>query len=571
MIIIDWVVLFGTIFFIVAYGVWKSRGQTSMESYLLGGKESKWITIGLSIMATQASAITFLSTTGQGYDVGMRFVQFYLGLPIAMIILSAFVLPLYYKMRVYTAYEYLEGRFNKSTRILAAVLFLMQRGLAAGITIYAPAIILSKILGWPLEVNNLLIGILVIIYTMSGGTKAVSQTQKQQMAVMMGGMVLAGIFVLLLLPEDVSASDAVYTAGQMGKMELLTFEFDLNDRYNVWTGLLASVFLFLSYFGTDQSQVQRYLSGKSLKESRMGLMFNGLLKVPMQFLILFIGVLVFVFFQFEKPPLFFNQTALDALENTEYRVAYDNLDAQYEQLFEAKQQVIRQMLDAKDAGNTAAAMQYKQEALQLTEQHTVLRDSAKAIIRAADPDLETKDTDYIFISYVMDYLPHGLIGLLLAVIFSAAMSSTAGELNALASTTVVDIYKRNFKQDGTERHYLIMSRLFTLFWGVFAILFATFATLLDNLVEAVNILGSLFYGAILGIFLCGFFLKFIKGSAVFIAGILAEIVVLGVYFGTKDTAYEIGYLWYNLIGTGLVVILALILQSIIPGKQTESA
>jgi len=571
MIIIDWIVLFGTIFFIVAYGVWKSRGQTSMESYLLGGKESKWITIGLSIMATQASAITFLSTTGQGYDVGMRFVQFYLGLPIAMIILSAFVLPLYYKMRVYTAYEYLEGRFNKSTRILAAVLFLMQRGLAAGITIYAPAIILSKILGWPLEVNNLLIGILVIIYTMSGGTKAVSQTQKQQMAVMMGGMVLAGIFVLLLLPEDVSASDAVYTAGQMGKMELLTFEFDLNDRYNVWTGLLASVFLFLSYFGTDQSQVQRYLSGKSLKESRMGLMFNGLLKVPMQFLILFIGVLVFVFFQFEKPPLFFNQTALDAIENTEYRVAYDSLDAQYEQLFEAKQQVIRQMLDAKDAGNTAAAMQYKQEALQLTEQHTVLRDSAKAIIRAADPDLETKDTDYIFISYVMDYLPHGLIGLLLAVIFSAAMSSTAGELNALASTTVVDIYKRNFKQDGTERHYLIMSRLFTLFWGVFAILFATFATLLDNLVEAVNILGSLFYGAILGIFLCGFFLKFIKGSAVFIAGILAEIVVLGVYFGTKDTAYEIGYLWYNLIGTGLVVILALILQSIMPGKQTESA
>ena len=552
---LDYAVLFTTLFTIVAYGVLKTRGSQNIEDFLLADKSMRWWTVGLSIMATQASAITFLSTPGQAFEDGMRFVQFYFGLPIAMVILSVTVVPIYHRLKVYTAYEYLESRFDLKTRILGASLFLVQRGLAAGITIYAPSIVLSKLLSWNLTATNLLIGSLVIAYTVSGGTRAVSLTQKHQMAVMMGGMLLAGILVLSYLPADIGFLDTLRIAGKAGKLNAVSFNFDLNDRYNFWSGIIGGTFLALSYFGTDQSQVQRYLSGKSVTESRLGLLFNGLLKIPMQFIILFIGVLVFVFYQFTLPPLFFNNSALVQVESSVYVEELRELERMHTEVFDRKQADIRSMLEAMDRGDEAAAANSREKMLAGMEMNLELRSRTADLVLKANPVAEPRDTDYVFLTFVMEHLPKGIVGLLLAVIFSAAMSSTSGELNALASTTTVDFYRRNVTQSGSDGLYLRASRWFTVIWGLFAVGFATFASMLENLIQAVNILGSLFYGTILGIFLVAFYVKRVQGTAVFIAAVIAEVFVLYAYFFT-----EIAYLHFNLIGCTIVILLSSIFQ-----------
>ncbi len=568
--IIDWVVLFGTLLFIVAYGVWKTRGQKDIDSYLRGGNDSKWWTIGLSIMATQASAITFLSTPGQAYTDGMRFIQFYIGLPIAMIIISVFFLPIYYKLKVYTAYEYLESRFDLKTRMLAAIIFLIQRGLAAGITIYAPAIILSSMLGWRLGYTTTIIGVLVIIYTVSGGTKAVTQTQKQQMAVMMGGMIVAGLLVILSLPDNVGFVDALHVAGKMGKLNVVNFEFDLSDRYNFWSGMTGAVFLFLSYFGTDQSQVQRYLSGKSLSESRLGLMMNGLLKVPMQFVILFIGAMVFVFYQFNQPPIFFNETVRTEMSTTAQSSQFEALEEEYEQAFSQKREVVDNFVDALDSKDEEQVAYSAQRLNEIQEQSDNIRNQAKEVIADALPDAETNDKDYIFMNFVMNNLPVGIIGLLFAVIFSAAMSSTSSELNALGSTTTIDIYKRKIRQGLTDQEYLKSSKLFTLLWGIIAIIFASYLSLFENLIQAVNLIGSLFYPVVLGIFIVAFFVKFIESNAVFIGALISQLIIIVVhYLNINDLAgvLTMGFLWYNAFGCILVVGISSIIQMIAGGKK----
>ncbi len=542
---LDWIVLSLTLLFIVVYGALKTKGSTNVEDYIKGGKETKWWTIGLSVMATQASAITFLSTPGQAFYSGMGFVQFYFGLPLAMVIICLVFIPIYHKLNVYTAYEYLESRFDVNTRTLTAILFLIQRGLAAGITIFAPAIILSAVLGWNLIYLNIIIGVLVIIYTVSGGTKAVSVTQKQQMAVIFAGMFVAFYLILQYLPDGITFSKALEIAGASNKMQVLDFSWDLNNRYTVWTGFLGGTFLMLSYFGTDQSQVQRYLSGKSVRESQLGLIFNGLLKVPMQFFILLVGVMVFVFYQFNASPLNFNPKANDAVKNSEYYSEYQELEVKHQQIEKDKKALLL-------AGLTA---DNKSELQSLNQEDLRLKEEAKTIINKVNDIVETNDKDYVFIHFILHNLPKGLIGLLLAVILSAAMSSTASELNALASTTAIDLYKRHKKQDEDEAHYVKMSKWFTLGWGVLAILVACVANLFDNLIQLVNIIGSIFYGNVLGIFLIAFFLKFIKSKAVFWAAILTQIIIIVVF--KLDI---LPYLWLNALGCGLVIAIASLLQ-----------
>ncbi|RYD77052.1 MAG: sodium:solute symporter [Sphingobacteriales bacterium] len=568
---LDWIVLGGTLLFIVGYGTWKTRGSRDMESYLRGDNSSSWWTICLSIMATQASAITFLSTPGQAFEDGMRFVQFYFGLPLAMVIISITAVPIFYRLKVYTAYEFLENRFDLKTRSLTAFLFLVQRGLAAGITIYAPAIILSSILGWNLNFTVIGIGALVTIYTVAGGTKAVNVTQKQQMAVMMGGMLIAGIIVWRLLPNDVSFGEAVQVAGKMGKMNVVDFSFSLQERYTFWSGITGGLFLALSYFGTDQSQVARYLTGSSIAESRTGLLFNGLLKIPMQFFILFIGVLVFVFYQFNKPPVFFNEVQRSKLENSSYAPQLKNLEAQHTVLFQQKQDDIKTLLHGLRNDDETQIKAAKISLNQKEDQIKNIREDVKTLIKKNENITEVKDTDYVFISFVMKYLPQGIIGLLIAVILCAAMSSTASELNALASTTVVDIYKRSVNKSATEKHYVRASKAFTLAWGAMAIFFATVASMLDNLIQAVNLLGSLFYGTILGIFLVAFYIKPIRGNAVFVAALLAEFLILALYFLGEYNylSLKISFLWFNVIGCALVVLFGFILQMILPKNHIE--
>lgn len=569
---LDWVVLFGTLTLIATYGIYKTYGPKSLDSYLRGKNSMNWWSIGLSIMATQASAITFLSVPGQAYEDGMRFIQFYFGLPLAMIVISVVFIPIYYKLKVYTAYEFLENRFDLKTRTLAALLFIIQRGLAAGITIYAPAIILSTLLGWNLTVTNILIGSVVILYTVSGGTEAVSITQKQQMAVMMGGMVLAGIIVIQLLP--ISFQEALHVAGKMDKLNMVNFEFDISDRYNVWSGMTAAVFLFLSYFGTDQSQVQRYLSGQTLSQSRMGLIMNGFLKIPMQFIILFIGVMVFVFYQFFLPPVVFNKVQTDNLRQSEYAGTFEGLENQYTENFEETKASYLEMLEAIDKEDVSTETSIREQLNTLKSEQQAIRDEVKELIVKNDPVAETRDTDYVFMRFVMDHLPKGIIGLLFAVIFSAAMSSTASELNALGSTSTVDLYKRSVNKDASDEHYLKSSKLFTAFWGIGAILFATYASLFENLIQAVNLLGSLFYGTILGIFLVAFLMKWVKGHAVFIGGLLSQALVLFVHFNNGEIAegnlWDVGFLWYNPIGCLAVMLFAALLQLFIPGKTSAS-
>jgi len=559
---IDWIVLCGTLAFIVIYGIWKTKGSQNINDFLLADKTEKWWTICLSIMATQASAITFLSTPGQAYEDGMRFIQFYFGLPISMVIISITAVPLYSKLNVYTAYEYLESRFDLKTRSLAALLFLIQRGLAAGITIYAPAIILSVMLGWNLVLTTVLMGGAVILYTVSGGTKAVSVTQKQQMAVMMGGMIIAGFVVVHLLPSDITFMESVKVAGKMGRMNLVDFSFDLNDRYNFWSGITGGLFLALSYFGTDQSQVARYLSGKSVTESRLGLLFNGILKIPMQFIILFIGVMVFVFYLYHQPPLFFNKTELKKVESSEYSIDLSSLQEEHTKLFDQKNREIKNLLESFRTENEEESKVIQSRLQDLSKKEVQIKNEVKSLIKKVHPDAETKDTDYVFITFVINHMPQGLVGLLLAVIFCAAMSSTSSELNALASTTVVDIYKRSFKPKESETHYLNASRILTVFWGLLAISFALAASLLENLIQLVNILGSLFYGTILGIFLAAFYIKYIRSHAIFYAALIAEAFVLTCYFTTT-----IAFLWYNVIGCLIVIIAGLVIQYITGSKE----
>ncbi len=561
---LDWVVMAATLLGIVGYGVYKTRGVNTAESYLLGDRDLRWWTIGLSIMATQASAITFLSTPGQAYADGMGFAQFYFGLPLAMVLLSVFVLPIYYRLKVYTAYEFLEGRFDLRTRTLTAGLFLLQRGLAAGITIYAPSIILSTVLGWNLGVTLLLTGGIVIAYTVAGGTKAVSVTQKQQMIVILGGMFLAAGFIVYQFPQGFGFGDALNVAGKLGKLELVNFRFDPSDRYNIWSGLLAGTFLFVSYFGTDQSQVQRYLSGKSLAESRLGLLFNGVIKVPMQVLVLFVGILVFIFFQFERPPLHFNRANVQLLERSAYAEEWASAKTDYELVHAEKARAVDALAQNLRTGGGTGEAPLVEAVARLQDDQEAIRLQVDELLARVDPDLETNDLDYVFITYVLNYLPVGIVGLLLAVIFSAAMSSSASELNALATTTVVDIYRRRVKTDGTDRHYLLASKWFTVVWGAVALSFAAFASLFDNLIEAVNIVGSVFYGVILGIFVVAFFFKKIGGRAVFAAALVAEAVVVAIYFGNYYELIDFTYLWLNPLGCLLCVALAVGAQTILP-------
>ena len=549
---IDWIVLSSVLVFIVLYGLWKSRNTTS-ESFL-GGNKSPWWMVGLSIMATQASAITFLSTPGQAYNDGLGFVQFYFGLPIAMVILCVFVVPRFFKMKVYTAYEYLEHRFGLPTRVVTSILFLIQRGLAAGITIFAPAIILSTILGWNLTITNLVIGVSVIIYTLIGGTEAVSQTQKQQMLVIFIGMVIAFFTIVNGLP--ITFNEALHLSGQLGKLEAVNFEFDLSNRYNIWSAFLGGTFLFLSYFGTDQSQVQRYLTGESLKQARFGLLFNGLFKVPMQFFILLTGVMVFVFFQYQKTPLHFNPVAQEYLESNEN---YAELKNDYDAVFAEKQVSLMNWKTAKETNNEELANATKQQLKNLQTQELALRDQVKTIL-STNTTIEDNDKDYVFIHFILNYLPSGLIGLLLAVILSAAMSSTSSELNALATTSVVDLYKRNFAPKLSGKQFLTASRAFTLFWGLVAIFFAVNASLFDNLIQAVNIIGSLFYGVILGVFAVAFLFPNIGGKATLWAIGIVEPIVILLYCLDRFEIIQLEFLWLNPIGCLMLIAVAFLLQ-----------
>lgn len=550
---IDWFVLIVALLGIVVYGTWKTRHQNKSVKDYLKADDSNWFAIGLSVMATQASAITFLSTPGQAFHDGMSFVQFYFGQPIAMVIICLVFIPIYHKLNVYTAYEYLESRFDQKTRTLTAILFLIQRGLAAGITIFAPAIILSAVLGWPLIWLNIGIGILVIIYTVSGGTKAVNVTQKQQMAVMMGGMVVAFIILIYALPKEINLKNAMEIAGAGGKLNVLDFSFDLENRYTFWSGIIGGTFLALSYFGTDQSQVQRYLSGKSLKESQLGLIMNGFLKVPMQFFILFVGVMVFVFYQFNTSPLNFNPVATQAAYNSEYNSEYQELERNLEANFEYKKSLV---FDYTYASNNDKE-RLKTEIVQADFQEKELRSQARNIIDKTNVKVESNDKDYVFIHFVLHHLPRGVVGLLLAMALSAAMSSTASELNALATTTTIDLYKRNLKNK-TDLHYLKASKWFTLLWGIMAIVFASVASLFDNLIQLVNIIGSIFYGNVLGIFLLAFFFRFVHSNAVFLAALITQTIVI--YGWWMDW---MPYLWLNLFGASLVILIACILQLII--------
>lgn len=544
---IDWLVLFLTLLAIVAYGTWATRNNNNLESYLKGNNSENWSTIGLSIMATQASAITFLSTPGQAYESGMGFVQFYFGLPIAMILISIFILPIYYKLKVYTAYQYLEQRFDVKVRSFTAFLFLMSRGLAAGITIYAPAIILTTLLGWNLQLTCLLMGGLVIIYTVSGGSRAVSLTQKWQMGIIMLGMFIAFYYVLDSFPENIGFTEGIDIAGSLGKMNIIDYSVDPSNRYTLLSGLTGAVFLFMSYFGTDQSQVQRYLGGKSLRESRLGLLFNGLFKIPMQFFILLIGVMVFVSFQFNRPPITFNTHTVKLTQ--EQQVELETIEASYEEVFTTKKHLLE--TSTKEATETIRILQNQQDSI---------RSHYKTRLAEFDPDYEKEDRDYIFLSFILGFLPPGLIGLLLAVIFSAAMSSTAGELNALASTTTIDFYKKFWSKTDDDQKDLRTSKWLTVIWGLIAIGIALTAGLFENLIQLVNILGSLFYGTILGVFLLAFFFKRVGARATFIAAIIAQLSVLLIHALTVYEVIEVSYLMYNVIGSAIVILCGILLQ-----------
>ncbi|WP_143310843.1 sodium:solute symporter [Chitinophaga vietnamensis] len=559
--VLDWVVLVCTLTVIILYGVWKSRGKQNMESYFLGNQAMPWYIVLLSIIGTQASAITFISAPGQAYTDGMRFVQYYFGLPLAMVVLCITFVPIFHKLKVYTAYEFLEQRFDLKTRTLTASLFLIQRGLSTGISICAPSIILSSLLGWNLYWTNMVMGGLLIIYTMAGGTRAVSYTQTLQLVVIFAGMFLAAWMVIHLLPPDIGFKEALKVSGKMNKLNVIVTKFDWNDKYNIWSGLIGGFFLALSYFGTDQSQVGRYLTAKSVKESRLGLLMNGLVKVPMQFAVLLIGALVFVFYLYFRAPLFFNQAELARVHQTEHGAALQELENKYATLSAQKQQQVKQLAAALE-GHDESRISTAQQALQQTEDRSqALRGEAVALIKNADPAGDASDTNYIFLHFVVNSLPKGLVGLLIAIIFLAAWGSIAAALNSLASTTVIDVYKRLYRNDGSPEQYLRISKMWTLIWGIFCIAVAQFASGLGSLIEVVNVLGSWFYGVTLGIFLVAFYFKRIGGTATFWAAILAEIIVLILFWLNK-----VSFLWLNAIGCILVVLFAAALQVLMSGE-----
>ena len=547
---VDWFVLGGALLFVVLWGLYKGRGATTGEGYIGGGRDHRWWLVGLSIIATQTSAITFLSTPGQAYVDGMRFVQFYFGLPIAAVVLSVTLIPLYHRLKVSTAYELLEARFDLKTRLLAAILFLIQRGLAVGLTIFAPALVLSVLLGWSLHVNILLVGTLVMIYTVTGGTKAVAWAHSSQMVIIAGGMLLAGVMTAHRLPAHVSLGDALHVAGGLGRLNVIDTHFDLNNRYNLWSGLIGGFFLMLSYFGTDQSQVQRYLAGSSVTQSRLGLLLNGMIKVPMQFLILLLGALVFVFYQFHTPPLFFNPGPVKQVMAGPDAAAYRALETDFAQAREGQSRRAEAYVSARHSGDAAAIALTKHQLLQSHAESEAIRREGVALIEKANPGTHPSDTNYIFLAYVLSSLPVGLVGLVIAAVFSGSMSSMSGEISALGATTVVDLWRRLIGGSQGQREVWV-GRIATFAWGCFAMAFAEYAARLGSLIEAVNILGSLFYGTILGIFITAFYVKRVRGGTAFYAAIVAEIGVLACF-----TFTNISFLWYNLIGCVAVVGLA---------------
>ncbi|MBP6794527.1 MAG: sodium:solute symporter [Saprospiraceae bacterium] len=554
--VFDWFILISSLIGIVGYGIYKTKGTQDKDSFLKGNHNSKWWAVCLGVMATQASGITFISTPGQGFSDGLRFVQFYFGLPIAMLVISVVFIPIFFKSGIYTAYEYLEKRYDLKTRLLTSLLFMIQRGLAAGITLYAPSIILSALFGWNFKLMVLVTGLVVILYTVSGGAKAVSKTQTLQMAVMLLGMALIFVIILIKLP-GINIHQAFQIAGWSDKMNAVNFHFDLKDRYNFWSGIIGGAFVALAYFGTDQSQVQRYLGGQSVTQSRLGLIMNGILKIPMQFFILLTGVMVFVFYQFNQSPAFFNHQVEKKVLSSPFKPQYETKQVELTAIFNEKQNAQSSLLGNADN----AEMRNKIKALDLQEKK--VRDETKAIIKQALPGTETNDRDYVFLHFVLNYLPQGLIGLLLAVVFAATMSSTSAEITALASTTSIDWYQRLYKKETDDITAIRHMRIFTAIWGLIAIAFAMYAGLFENLIQLVNLIGSLFYGTLLGIFLTAFFLKSTNGTGVFIAAIISEIVVILLY-----NLSAIGFLWYNLIGCGLVAVLALIFSKI-SGKATK--
>ena len=554
---LDWTLLTFTLLFIIVYGVYKNHKDQNIDGYLLGNQSLPWYHVGLSVMATQASAITFLSTTAQGFDDGMRFVQFYFGLPLAMIVLCVTFIPIFHRLKVYTAYEYLEKRFDGKVRVFTAFLFLIQRGLSTGISIYAPSIILSTIFGWDIFWTNILMGGMVLTYTVIGGTKAISYTHLQQMIVITVAMVLAGVIVVMMLPENIGLVKALKIAGKANHTKVISFDFNPKDRYNLWSGLIGGFFLQLSYFGTDQSQVGRYLTGESITQSRLGLVMNGLLKIPMQFLILLVGVLVFVFYQFNSSPVFFNKVETDKLRTSQYAPEFIAIEKQYNEVSEKR----KQLLISSDKLDNQQLDVYKNSLHTSDSVAKSLKGQVIELIKKNNPSASTNDRDFVFLRFVLDHLPHGLIGLLIAVIFAASMGSIASAYNSLAATSVVDVYRKFSKNTPTERAELNASKVSTVIWGLFCIFVAQYANQLGNMIEVVNVLGSLFYGIILGVFLVAFYFKNIGGTATFWAAVISQAIILGIGIPQVILKTEwIAYLWFNPIGCFLVIGIAWVLQ-----------
>jgi Na+/proline symporter len=545
---LDWLVLVGSLVSIISYGLYRGRGSNTVDRYLRAGKSMPWYAMALSIMATQASAITFISTTGQSYVDGMRFVQFYFGMPLAMVALSATVVPIFHRANVYTAYEYLENRFDAKTRALASVIFLMQRGLSVGLTFYAPAIVLSIIFGWPDRLTTLIIGVTVVLYTVTGGIRTVTWTDVQQMLIILFGLVVALVMIVLMLPRQVSLLDAMHLAGSAGKLNAVNFHFDWNDRYNVWSGLIGGMFLALSYFGCDQSQVQRYLTGKSIAQSKLSLLFTAVAKIPMQFFILFIGAMVFVFYIFEPPPLVFQRAEYNRIQQPDLRARYEPIATRYQDAFARRKAEALAIVEARHNGNAHAADDAIANYRRAQQDVDRARLEGARLVEATGGEKGFRDTNYIFLSFVTRYLPAGIVGLVIAVILAATMSSSSGEINSLATVSVVDIYKRHFRKRATDRHYLTASRVATAFWGAYAVAFAGFGKHLGSLIEAVNIVGSLFYGSLLGVFVLAFFFKRVSGTGAFVGMLAGEAAIFAAFLFTG-----ISFLWYNVIGCLVVI------------------
>lgn len=560
---LDWAVLVSTLVAIVSFGLYKGRQSKTVNQYLLAGRTMPWYAMGLSIMATQASAVTFISTTGQAYADGMRFVQFYFGLPIAMVILCATAVPIFHRSGVYTAYEYLERRFDAKTRALASLVFLIQRGLSIGVSIYAPAIVLSLIFNWSDQITTLVIGTLVVVYTVTGGIPAVTWTDVVQMMIIFCGLVLAFVLVLSMLPPGVSAIDAIYLAGSAGKLNAVDPHFDWNNRYNLWSGLLGGTFLFLAYFGCDQSQVQRYLTGKSVAQSKLSLLFNAMAKIPMQFFILLVGAMVFVFYLFVQPPLLFQSPALKVLQSSS---AYSRVQERYDRAFAARRVATEALVKTRRTGDPAAYQLQREHFRSAQSDLLGARSQAIAVVKQVEGLKDFSDTNYVFLTFVTTYLPRGVVGLLIAVIFAAAMSSSSGEINSLATVSVIDIYKRHVYSRGSDRHYLFASRLATAFWGIYAIAFARYARNLGSLIEAVNMVGSLFYGTLLGVFLLAFFFRRVGGTGAFWGMIAGESAIL-----LTAAFTSVSFLWYNVIGAVVVVAVGLLIRFAFPGPRSAGA